>query len=172
MDASENAPMRAFAAATDSVARFTPVTPKPRHDGWTVDKQRSFIEHLVSTGSVTQACRAVGMSRQAAYALRFSRGAEGFAGAWDAALTLAGKMLADVAFELAMVGEEVPHYHKGELVGTHIRHDKGLVKWMIARLDRKKFGRIADIPGYYDPNQHEEAAQNLLTNMAMLKRPK
>jgi hypothetical protein len=137
-----------------------------------VEKQRDFIEALLSTGSVAQACRTVGMSRQSAYKLRFARGGESFAGAWDAALSLAGKMLADIAFELAVEGEEVPHYWKGELVGTHIRRDKAMLKWLIARLDKKKFGRIADIQGYHHPDQHEVATQALKRNLTALKAPK
>ena len=34
---------------------FTPVPRKPRHDGWTPERQRAFIEALADTGSVTRA---------------------------------------------------------------------------------------------------------------------
>ena len=67
--------------------RFKPVELKARHDGWTAARQFRFIELLAATRSVTAACRAVGMSRESAYALRDRPEAkDGFAFAWRRAL--------------------------------------------------------------------------------------
>ena len=38
-----------------------------RHDGWTPEKERCFLTVLAETGVVADACRACGMSRNAAY---------------------------------------------------------------------------------------------------------
>jgi len=53
---------------------------------WTTRKARVFIGALADLGSVAEAARAVGMSRQSAYRLRKRLGEEGlFARAWDQA---------------------------------------------------------------------------------------
>lgn len=54
---------------------FTPVPRQcARHDGWTPDRQRAFIEALADTGSVAAACKAVDMSERGAYHLRRQEG--------------------------------------------------------------------------------------------------
>ena len=64
---------------------FTPVPRKYRHDGWTPERQKAFIEALADTGSVRRRPLAqVNMSNVNAYALRRSPGAEGFRKAWEA----------------------------------------------------------------------------------------
>ena len=62
-----------------------PIT-RPRHDGWTRDKQVTFIVALRRTRNVTRAAAAAGMSRESAYRLRARPSAAGFAAAWDLAL--------------------------------------------------------------------------------------
>jgi hypothetical protein len=42
---------------------FQPVPLRARHDGWTPDRQIAFIEKLADCGSVTAACKHVGLSR-------------------------------------------------------------------------------------------------------------
>jgi len=66
--------------------RFTPVLLKARHDGWTPERQRRFIEELAAKKSIARACRAVGMSRMSAYKLRDHPGAGEFRSAWRRAL--------------------------------------------------------------------------------------
>ena len=66
--------------------RFTPVPLKARHDGWTAERQRRFIDVLAATKSLTKACAAAGMSRTSAYALRGRPDALHFRLAWNAAL--------------------------------------------------------------------------------------
>ncbi|MFV4725688.1 hypothetical protein ACNJUL_21330, partial [Mycobacterium tuberculosis] len=41
-----------------------------RHDGWTPERQRGFIEALLDTGSVRAAAHAVNMTPEGAYLLR------------------------------------------------------------------------------------------------------
>jgi hypothetical protein len=66
--------------------RFKPAELRARHDGWTAARQLHFIEMLAATRSVTTACRAVGKSRESAYALRDRPEARSFRLAWRAAL--------------------------------------------------------------------------------------
>lgn len=65
---------------------FAPVPRKYRHDGWTPERQKAFIEALADTGSVSRAAAMVNMSSEGAYALRRHQDAEGFRRAWEAAL--------------------------------------------------------------------------------------
>ena len=60
----------------------------PRHDGWTVERQKVFIEMLARTRNVSRAASAAGMSREGAY--RFRRRPDGavFASTWDWVLSL------------------------------------------------------------------------------------
>lgn len=54
-----------------------------RRDGWTSPRRRQFLESLAAGDDVRRACAGVGLSRRAAYYLRYREPA--FAQAWDAA---------------------------------------------------------------------------------------
>ena len=41
---------------------FAPVPVKSRHDGWTAERQRAFIQCLAETGCVRTACGEIGLS--------------------------------------------------------------------------------------------------------------
>lgn len=77
-----------------------------RHDGWTPERQRDFIEHLADSGSVTEAAQVAGMTPQSAYRLRRSRKGKQFATAWEAAIGHAMRKLTDVALDRAILGAE------------------------------------------------------------------
>ena len=49
---------------------FEPAQLRPRHDGWTAERQIRFIEALAASKCVDVACRVVGMSDTSAYELR------------------------------------------------------------------------------------------------------
>ncbi len=84
---------------------FTPVPmQRRRHDGWTPERQRAFIEVLSVTGQVAEACRAVGMSRKSAYTLADRRGSESFVAAWGAALMSGQQRMLDQLMERAVRG--------------------------------------------------------------------
>ena len=70
----------------DQQSPRNPPIARPRHDGWTHDKQVTFIVALRRTRNVTRAAAAAGMSRESAYRLRARPSAAGFAAAWDLAL--------------------------------------------------------------------------------------
>ena len=56
-----------------------------RRDGWTAERQLTFLAALSQSKSVTKAAHAVGMSRESAYRLR-TRDPHGlFAAVWDRA---------------------------------------------------------------------------------------
>ncbi len=111
---------------------WVPVRKKRRHDGWSNEKQRKFIELLADSGSVTAAADAVGMSRDSCYALRRSPGAENFARAWEAAIAAASRRLIDIAFDRAINGVEEPVFNKeGQRIACRYRYNDRLLMFLI-----------------------------------------
>ena len=91
--------------ADEGLLAFTPVPlGRKRSNGWTPAQQERFILALHVMGSVGQAAKAVGMSRQSAYNLRERAGAESFAKSWDAALEMGRARQFDHAMERAING--------------------------------------------------------------------
>ena len=136
--------------AAEQLPSFTPVPVKPRHDGWTAERQRAFIGALADTGSVSRAARYVNMSPEGAYYLRRRPGAEGFRRAWEAALDLGVQRLKDIAYERAIEGQLSPVFVAGKLKGfRRVRNDRLLMFClrMNARDERGK--RLA--ASYFDP---------------------
>jgi len=121
-----------------------PTTPiRPRHDGWTAERQRIFLTALAETGTVSTACEEAGITPRSAYRLRADpRGAD-FAKAWDAALQLAVGRLTAIAFERATRGVPKEIWRDGQLVG-HIREpsDRMLI-FLLRHLAPSRFGREA-----------------------------
>lgn len=123
-----------------TIPTFTPVPRKcPRHDGWTPERQRGFIEGLADCGSVTAAARAVGMTPDSAYVLRRHPEAGEFRQAWDAALGCGVQRLEDVAMERAFHGIEVPVYHFGQVVGTRRVYNDALLMFLLRNRAPRRF---------------------------------
>jgi hypothetical protein len=120
---------------------FDPVPLRYRRDGWTPERQVAFIRYLAECGCVVEACRRVGMSAESAYELARRPDAQSFRIAWDIALDNAVRRVGDGAFSRALNGVEIPHYYKGELVGTHRRYDERLTMFILRTRDRERFGR-------------------------------
>jgi hypothetical protein len=111
---------------------FTPVPRRCyRHDGWTPERQRAFIEALADTGCVDRAARMVNIAQQNCYALRRAPGAEEFRRAWDAALDFRARPRKDAAFERAMKGELVPVFSGGRLMGFRRRKNDALLMFIL-----------------------------------------
>lgn len=120
-----------------------PFTPVPRqyqrHDGWTPERHRAFIEALADTGSVAAAARAVDMSSEGAYHLRRQPGAQEFRTAWEAALALGIQRIEDVAMDRALNGTEEPVYSYGKLIGTRIKRNDGLLMFLLRNRAPERF---------------------------------
>ena len=119
---------------------FEPVPIKPRHDGWTPDRQRDFIEALADTGSVEAACKHVNMTTVGAYRIRRLPEGASFAKAWEAALDLGVRRLEDVAMERALNGVEEPFYVYGQHVGTRKKYNDRLLMFMLRNRNPERFG--------------------------------
>jgi hypothetical protein len=110
---------------------FMPVPRKPRHDGWTPERQKAFIEALADTGSVSRAAAMVNMSSEGAYYLRRQPGADGFRRAWEAALDYGVARMKDIAFERAIEGYLVPMFVGGRLIGWRRKHNDRLLMFCL-----------------------------------------
>ncbi|MCL9998701.1 MAG: hypothetical protein NBV68_04930 [Erythrobacter sp.] len=129
-----------FPVPAGELPAFTPVPRQyQRHDGWTPERQRGFIEALADTGSVGAAARAVDMSSEGAYQLRRQPGAEGFRAAWEAALALGIQRIEDVAMDRALNGTEEPVYSYGKLLGTRTKHNDRLLMFMLRNRAPERF---------------------------------
>lgn len=127
-------------APPQSLPAFTPVPRKsPRHDGWTPERQRRFIEHLADLGSVRAAANAVGMTPESAYVLRRHPEAAEFRAAWQAALALGVEQLEDIAMDRALHGVEVPVYSYGKLVGTRRAYNDALLMFLLRNRAAHRF---------------------------------
>jgi hypothetical protein len=120
--------------------KFDPATTRKQNAGWTAERQRAFIVRLALTGSVGEACAIAGVASSSAYRLRNKAGAEGFARAWDAALSLAATRLSAIAFDRAINGRAERFYKDGELVMERRMPSDFMLTWLLARLDPLQFG--------------------------------
>ena len=124
--------------------RWVPVRRRPRHDGWTEEKQRRFIEVLADTGLVSLAAKDVGMSRKSAYRLRRAAHAGAFARAWDLARERAGTIIEDIAFERAIEGVEIETYDgDGELTGARTVYNDRLLTFLLRSLKPERYSAAA-----------------------------
>lgn len=132
-----------FAGSKD-LLDFAPVpSQSTRHDGWTPERQRGFIEVLARTGSVTQACKAVKKGRDSAYQLRARAGSAEFCAAWDAALDQGVNRMDDASVDRATNGVPVPIFYKGKQVGERRVFNERLTMWHLQHRRPEKYGASA-----------------------------
>ncbi|WP_419827123.1 hypothetical protein [Sphingomonas sp.] len=121
-----------------------PAPPAARRDGWTPERRTAFLDALAASGCVAEACATVGMSRASAYALRVKPEAQQFRMAWDAALDLGIRALADACFARAINGVPIPHFYQGEQVGEHRRYDDRLAMFLLRYRDPLRYAASLD----------------------------
>ena len=135
IDTSRQRPARPSGSYTrrrKALGAFTPVPRQTqRHDGWTPERQRGFIEALADTGSVRSAAHAVNMTPEGAYVLRRHPQGNSFRKAWEIALALGVQRLEDVAMDRALNGVEVPVYAYGTIVGTRVVYNDALLMFLL-----------------------------------------
>ncbi|MGX7895563.1 hypothetical protein [Tsuneonella sp. HG222] len=136
--------------ARADLPQFEPVPRKPRHDGWTPERQRAFIGALADTGSVKRAARHVNMSPEGAYYLRRQPGSESFRRAWEAALNLGVQRLKDEMFDRALHGQLKPVFVGGKLKGfQRVRNDRLLMFALRMNAMDERGRRLS--ASYFDP---------------------
>lgn len=125
---------------------FVPATRRSaRHDGWTPERQRCFIEALADTGNVRRAAAMVNMSAEGAYYLRRQLEAASFAAAWSAALDHGVQRMKDIAFERAVEGELVPILAGGKLLGYRRRYNDRLLMFCLRHYGQDAAGKRTTI---------------------------
>ncbi len=135
-----------------------------RADGFTVAKEQLFLRTLADTGVVADACRATGISRQAAYDRRRSAAGRAFAIGWDAALLIARNPIGDDVMSRARHGVIDRVYRKGELVAERHRYDNRLTMAVLTRLDRLAEGHGENAPVIRAVAQEFDQFLDLLPN--------
>ena len=128
-----------FADLQDLLA-FTPVPRRfHRADGWSPERQQAFIRYLAAGAGPSEAARAVGKTRQSAFALRKRPGAESFCAAWAAAAAFARERRFDAspksAAARAREGVLVPRFYRGRLVSVERRFPSAPLTRLLAQLD-------------------------------------
>jgi len=116
-----------------------------RHDGWTPERQRTFIQILARIGVVAFAARAAGMSRKSAYELLKRAGPDsGFARAWREAQAAGRRNGWFAAIGRALDGVEQPYFYGGLKRGTRRVYDDRLLIAALRAIERAQRG---DLPG-------------------------
>jgi hypothetical protein len=123
---------------------FEPAQLRPRHDGWTAERQIHFIQTLAATKCVDEACRRVGMSDTSAYELRNRPCGAAFAKAWDIALECQLDRLEQSVIERALNGVPRPIFYKGEQVGEYRHYDERLTMFLLRSRRAARYGKWID----------------------------
>jgi hypothetical protein len=128
-------------ASLDARLAFTPV-PRgtKRWNGLTELKQRSFIQLLADSGSVTMAAKAIGATTSAMYNLRRSAGAESFAAAWEVAIDIGARRVLDTLVEHAIHGTPETILQGGEIVAERRRYNHRAMMWIVSQRFPEKYG--------------------------------
>ncbi|WP_326525470.1 hypothetical protein [Sphingomonas sp.] len=122
-------------------------TPSRRHDGWTADRQRAFLDYIAQGCTVDDAATLVGLSAASAYAFRQRAAGAAFAVGWQAALLLQRNRLADDLTSRAFRGQiETVIRPDGTQVERH-RYDNRLALALLTRLDRIAAADLPDRTG-------------------------
>ena len=156
MDYSANTPHPAEEAAATAdgpaVAEFDPVAVAARHDGWTPERQRAFIEELAACGVVREAAARVGMSEKTARRLRLRADAAGFNRAWDEAVLIGSERLHALAIDRAVNGTVRQRFFRGQLVGEERVFDNRLLIYLLGKTSpRRSPAEVANkIEGWED----------------------
>lgn len=108
-----------------------------RHDGWTPEKIYTFLMTLADTGCVADAARAATMSVQSAYRLRNRVEGRAFNYAWEAALQIAKRQIADALIGRAVRGCVDVVTRNGVVVAERHRFDNRLSMAALTRLDQR-----------------------------------
>ena len=141
---------------------FEPVKLRYRHDGLTPERQVAVVQAVAESGCMREACARVGISAESVYKLLRRPDAQSFRVAMDLALDGAVDRVEDGAFSRALNGVEIPHYYKGELVGTHRRHDERLTMFILRYRKPHRYGKHLD---RLSTTRHPEASALGLANV-------
>jgi hypothetical protein len=146
-------------ATLDARLEFTPV-PRgtKRWNGLNQLKQRTFIQLLADSGSVTMAAKAIGTSSSAMYNLRRSEGAESFAAAWEVAVDIGARRVLDTLMEHAIHGTPETIIQDGEVVAERRKYNHRAMMWIVSQRFPEQYGSAT---GLMDMSGMSHAMQKL-----------
>ena len=127
-----------------SVPKFEPAKLRPRHDGWSAERQIGFVQAIAEGATIDSAARRVGMTRDSAYKLRRRPCGMSFRNGWDAAIDCNMPELEQAAIERSKNGVVRPIFYKGEQVGEWRHFDERLTMFLLRFRRRHRFGPEAD----------------------------
>ncbi|GEM_PF-1247516 len=151
----------------DPLAGYAPVVLRHRQDGWTADRQRSFLTALGQTGCISDACKAAGVSPRSAYRLRARPDATAFARAWDEALLTSVPRLVALAFERASHGAIRELWKDGVLIAETRQPSDKLLMFLLQHLRAGWFGpknRYSGSLMHQADRRYAEAVEDLADN--------
>lgn len=122
-------------------------TPSRRHNGWTPDRQRAFLEYLAQGLTVSDAATLVGLSAASAYAFRARAAGAAFAVGWQGALLLQRNRLVDELTSRAFRGQTETIIRPDGARHERHRYDNGLALRLLARLDKVAAAELPDRTG-------------------------
>ncbi|MBV9527477.1 hypothetical protein [Sphingomonas sp.] len=131
---------------------------RPRHDGWTVERQAAFLKALSECGCVTDAARSVGMTRQSAHNLYNRPSAGAFRRAYDAALDCSLRLVEDGMWSRAVKGVPRPIFYQGEQVGEYRHFDERLTMFLLRyRRPHRYYQKSTIAPVVHPPGWDDDA---------------
>lgn len=119
---------------------FDPVPRRNRIDGCSPERQRTLVSAYAECGCIIEACERVGISRSAYYALTRHPQSADFRRAVRLARRHSVQRLIEQTHSRGIHGVTIPHYYKGELVGTHQRFNDRLAMFLLQRYAPEEFG--------------------------------
>ena len=131
-----------------SVPKFEPAKLRPRHDGWSAERQIGFVQAIAEGATIDSAARRVGMTRDSAYKLRRRPCGMSFRNGWDAAIDCNMPELEQAAIERSKNGVVRPIFYKGEQVGEWRHFDERLTMFLLRSRRPERYGKwIEHLPG-------------------------
>jgi hypothetical protein len=112
------------------------VTRRRRHDGWTGERQRVFLEAIAAGDPIEWACRRVNMSVASAYAFRSSENGVAFRLAWEAAQDMVRHSMGDFLWRRVMEGVEIETQGMDGKLTIRRQFDNHLGMRLLNRQDR------------------------------------
>ncbi len=131
------APARRATTPHPAVTLLTETIQSRRHDGWSANNQRAFLEAIAEGHGVDAACARVGLSATSAYAFRRTAKGAAFALGWRAASLVAREVVAETLMVRALHGQTDTYTRADGTTVTRHRHDNRLAMSLLARLDRQ-----------------------------------